>query len=996
MSEITAPLGQQELLELVSCIPSGILVTDLGRRILWANEAVEDLLGYTLDEILGKHPARLFHGPKTDQGTQNYITQRVKRRQPFEVELVYYRRDGSSLWVRQEAKPLFERGEVARYVVAVNDITSRIESERALRESSSRARSLEDLQFDGTLTLEDGVIATVSPQICKLIGYSYSELVGEPVFKFIAFSHHALAKERLTTQLSVGQTLNTQTLVLHKNGTPIPIRARSQEIRQNGRLVRLIQIEDLSEQFQMEQLVKSIETEYKASEQRYERLIESHPDGLLLVQQDTVCFANRAAALIFGYASTEGIEAAHINDLLGEANFERLAGVSLKRRGKTTHPTSFTIQRPDGEKRDTEAIMTQVDYERAPAYQIVVRDVTESRNYQEKSHLLSQAMHAISDGVMITDLQGRIRYVNDALLDTFEYAHEKELVGRHFSLLHPEGVVHKISMKSDHGWRAQEHLFKRRGGQIFPVEVTVDRVQTEGEVPVALIYIMRDITAEKQKQRQLSDYAEQIRLAHDAANLGSFTYDFEARELVLPPETQTLLGVNRSVLSWEKAFDYIDPDYHGALTQAIDDACKRDNGHFAVELRTFRDDGSALVVFGQGTITFRNEKPYRGRGVIMDITGDVKIQQQIESTERRYRQFAETIEDAAAEFYLSPPVSAYTIGSARADVLYKQAILRHGNKTMATVLGTSDVTHTLGVTLEDLLTDEAWASQIKLVLKEFFDNSFSLSGRITKLPVEGEERIFSVSVHGNYDPAKQHLESFWISLRDITEIYRLTRKVNDVASDERKRLKQDLHDGALQHMYFTGAVANKIAVHLKRMAPESVIEKCREIHLQSDLAYQKGRVLLGYLSPVGEGKHTLRRALQNFADYISTQHELPTALVIQTDQLGRIPTEDARQIHEIVRQAGLNAVKHAAANRLSIAVTESDGHLHFRVADDGDGFDPEDISDDTFGCESMTQRAHLIGTVLEILSERDSGTIIAFDYPLRRIQKKRMPNHSTT
>ena len=65
-------------------------------------------------------------------------------------------------------------------------------------------------------------------------------------------------------------------------------------------------------------------------------------------------------------------------------------------------------------------------------------------------------------------------------------------------------------------------------------------------------------------------------------------------------------------------------------------------------------------------------------------------------------------------------------------------------------------------------------------------------------------------------------------------------------------------------------------------------------------------------------------------------------------------------VYRLVQEALTNVAKHARANRVRVAVKESDGELLIEVQDDGAGFDP-DLAGEGFGLAGMRERAALAG-----------------------------------
>ena len=85
----------------------------------------------------------------------------------------------------------------------------------------------------------------------------------------------------------------------------------------------------------------------------------------------------------------------------------------------------------------------------------------------------------------------------------------------------------------------------------------------------------------------------------------------------------------------------------------------------------------------------------------------------------------------------------------------------------------------------------------------------------------------------------------------------------------------------------------------------------------------------------------------------------------------------------IGQEAINNAVKHAEANRIDVALNFDTRSVRLSIRDDGRGFDADaQIADGHFGLIGMRERAAQIGGVLTIHSTIERGTQIAIDVPL--------------
>jgi two-component system NarL family sensor kinase len=103
---------------------------------------------------------------------------------------------------------------------------------------------------------------------------------------------------------------------------------------------------------------------------------------------------------------------------------------------------------------------------------------------------------------------------------------------------------------------------------------------------------------------------------------------------------------------------------------------------------------------------------------------------------------------------------------------------------------------------------------------------------------------------------------------------------------------------------------------------------------------------------------------------------LSLALPSRTPALSR---QVEHALYRIAQEALANAVHHADARNLTVALTVEGRGVILVVADDGVGFD-QDVEETTghFGLPGMRERARLVGGELRITAEPGKGTRIAF------------------
>ena len=105
-----------------------------GAPIVYANKAFERLTGYSQQDIIG-HNCRFLQGSDREQAARYEIAEAIKNRQPIEVTLRNYRKDGELFFNHLKITPLFNRkGEVIYYLGVQYDVTYKVNAKNEVEE----------------------------------------------------------------------------------------------------------------------------------------------------------------------------------------------------------------------------------------------------------------------------------------------------------------------------------------------------------------------------------------------------------------------------------------------------------------------------------------------------------------------------------------------------------------------------------------------------------------------------------------------------------------------------------------------------------------------------------------------------------------------------------------------------------------------------------------------------------------------------------------------
>ncbi|WP_182084613.1 HWE histidine kinase domain-containing protein [Aureimonas sp. ME7] len=96
--------------------------------IVFCNDAFLRLTGYAREEIIGRN-CRFLQGPATRVEDIAKVSKAVRDRESIEIDLLNYRKDGSTFWNALLVSPVFEDGELTYFFASQFDVTDRKRAE---------------------------------------------------------------------------------------------------------------------------------------------------------------------------------------------------------------------------------------------------------------------------------------------------------------------------------------------------------------------------------------------------------------------------------------------------------------------------------------------------------------------------------------------------------------------------------------------------------------------------------------------------------------------------------------------------------------------------------------------------------------------------------------------------------------------------------------------------------------------------------------------------
>lgn len=191
---------------------------------------------------------------------------------------------------------------------------------------------------------------------------------------------------------------------------------------------------------------------------RLHTIIARYADAILIVDdRGVICFANPAAATLFGRAEFELLG--------GDFGFPLFAGEN----------TEIDIVRPDGDIRIAELRTAATEWERTSAYLLALRDITERRHNQDRLREMEQFNQAVLNSlptqIAVVDAHGIVVAVNDAWNAFAEMNGATEITATGVGSNYFEICRRAVAMGDEAGARALEGMQAVLNGALVEFEM---------------------------------------------------------------------------------------------------------------------------------------------------------------------------------------------------------------------------------------------------------------------------------------------------------------------------------------------------------------------------------------------------------------------------------------------------------------------------------------------------------------------------------------------
>jgi signal transduction histidine kinase len=210
--------------------------------------------------------------------------------------------------------------------------------------------------------------------------------------------------------------------------------------------------------------------------------------------------------------------------------------------------------------------------------------------------------------------------------------------------------------------------------------------------------------------------------------------------------------------------------------------------------------------------------------------------------------------------------------------------------------------------------------------------------------------------------------------RSLHELEASRARLLASAERERRRIERDLHDGAQQRLVAL-RIELELAEELLVRDPEAGRKRLRELEHDVDDALDELRSLAHGVYPPVLADQGLPEAVRAVAG------RSPIPIDLEVHDVARYPPELESAVYYCVLEALQNALKHAGARRIAVALDGDGGEVRFSVRDDGAGVADLALLHRGSGILGMRDRLAALGGSVDVASAVGVGTTVRGTVP---------------
>ncbi|RJP69043.1 MAG: PAS domain S-box protein, partial [Ignavibacteriales bacterium] len=632
----------------------GLYRTTPDGKILLANKALIKMLGYqSFEELVQKDLNK--EGFASKYKREIFIDRIESEGEVNDFESEWICKDGTAIFVRESAQAIRDStNSINYYDGIVENITERKKAEEALKKSEEKLKELFENAPVGYHEIDEfGNTSAVNKTELKMLGYSYEEMIGVPIWKFSRDSVES--RERVIEKLTGIRppNKNLEQVFVRKDETLFTALVDDVIFHNEDGVITGIRtiILDITERKQAEEAFKELSL-------RQQAILASVPDIIMEVDNNKIyTWANRAGKEFFGEDVISKDASFYFE---GEQDTYNKVKPLFNGYEDIIYIESWQ-RRKDGQKRLLAwwcKVLKDINGNITGALSSA-RDITEQQQAEEALQISEERLRMILDatniGIWDWDLSNGRHYssLTTYFMLGYEQDDSQEFLEHWMERIHPDDremvreVTKKIFTKEvdNYDYNAR---YKHSDGSYHWLDIqgyVMDK-DLSGN-PLRLAGIQMDITERKKAENALQKSEERYRKAETIGHVGSWEYNIRNEMFWGSDEAKRIYGFdeNNDEFSTEEIEKCI-PERE-RIHQALIDLIQFDKEYNLEFDIITKSNQERKTIFSVANIERdETDQPIKVTGIIQDITERKKTEKVLQNERLLLRTLIDNIPDA--------------------------------------------------------------------------------------------------------------------------------------------------------------------------------------------------------------------------------------------------------------------------------------------------------------------------------------------------------------
>ncbi|RZI44474.1 PAS domain S-box protein [Herbaspirillum sp. HC18] len=384
------------------------------------NRAFCTMLGYPAEEIVGR-PWMMAAPPEVAVYGDRFINELFSEDSRLPDEWRIRRSDGSILTALVSFNAITVKEGSRCMVLTFTDIDARKAAEEtALRRSQDMYRNVVENVSEAIIVVRGDRIIYGNPCATELTGYALDELLQIPFTSLVHPDDLAEVLGRYQRRMAglPASRRYAEFRVVRREGQVAWVETSAVRIDWEGQPALLAFLSDQSERRrQQEALIKS--------EEHHRQVVDNATEGILVLQDSRIVFANKRASLMAGHSHEQLIGQTIGTDVHPDDRNMILERYARRMRGEDVdeHAVFRLINRHSGSTMWAEVATVTIDWEGRSAALAFITDITERKALEDRLKQTLAERETILEnsivGMVFLNSSGRVNWANRAMFQIF-------------------------------------------------------------------------------------------------------------------------------------------------------------------------------------------------------------------------------------------------------------------------------------------------------------------------------------------------------------------------------------------------------------------------------------------------------------------------------------------------------------------------------------------------------------------------------------------------